>query len=411
MKFFSNLLFLLLLLLLNDAKSAQNQLSSLNDFSNLLFMNELTPDNVGDYTGGNFGETISVSGNRVLVGSKNGQSQSSVFLFEYIGDHWLQVHEFNHYGTAVSIDADRVVIGSGFNDGAVFVYEKTNGVWTFTQSLIPSDVSPTHSDQLGYQVKVLGDRILVSSLYGSGMGPNSGAVYVFDFNGVNWVETQKIFASDGLNEDQYGWSLDFNENWAFVGAYSYGENRNDGNGDNSGAVYVYKNDNGSWSEVAVLTASDGEEYERFGTSVSVSEDWLMVGAGGIYWTSITGYVYAFKYNSELGSWEEVQKIIASDGQPSDSFGKSVSIKKNDLLIGAQGGFFSDVTGYAYQFKLNSDTEIWEEAQKIVPKGDSEHRYFGNNVALSDQFSVISSFAGDDVVEVYRSDGIYKNTFE
>eukprot|EP01084_Bolivina_argentea_P183082 315983_1 len=103
-----------------------------------------------------------------------------------------------------------------------------------------------------------------------------------------------------------------------------------------GSAYIYEKDNnGSWNEVSKLIASDGAADDYFGASVSIALPFALIGASlddnsnGI--RAGSAYIYEKDNN---GSWNEVSKLIASDGAADDYFGASVSIALPFALIGA-----------------------------------------------------------------------------
>ena len=69
-------------------------------------------------------------------------------------------------------------------------------------------------------------------------GTDSGAAYVFVRNEGgpnNWGEVTKLLASDGLPDDNFGWSMGFDGETAIIGAW-----RDDDNGTDSGSAYVFE---------------------------------------------------------------------------------------------------------------------------------------------------------------------------
>ena len=103
-------------------------------------------------------------------------------------------------------------------------------------------------------------------------GGNSGSAYVFERDGFgNWSEVQKLTASDGAVNDRFGGSVSISGDYAMIGAY--------GDDDSAGSAYIFdRNGAGVWSEVGKLTASDRAEFDRFGGSVLISGNTLLVGA-------------------------------------------------------------------------------------------------------------------------------------
>jgi len=138
----------------------------------------------------------------------------------------------------------------------------------------------------------------------------------------------KLTASDGAAEDYFGAGVSISGNYAIVGAPL-----DDDKGSYSGAVYIFEQNAGTWAEVAKLTASDGDADDRFGLGVSISGKYAIVGSildddNGID----SGSAYVFERNA--GTWTEVAKLTAIDGIDGDHFGYGVSISGNYAMIGA-----------------------------------------------------------------------------
>ena len=136
---------------------------------------------------------------------------------------------------------------------------------------------------------------------------DTGSVYVYDLDGTNEV---KITASDGAQSDRFGDSVSVANNKILVGAYRYLSR--------TGAAYVYDLD--GTNEVKI-TASDGASGDQFGWEVAIGNDKIIVGSNydddnG----SNSGSVYVY----DLDGTNEV-KITASDGATNDWFGTSVAV--------------------------------------------------------------------------------------
>ncbi|MBA7679911.1 hypothetical protein ES703_88217 [subsurface metagenome] len=156
-------------------------------------------------------------------------------------------------------------------------------------------------------------------------GSNSGSAYIFKRDGTSWSEQAKLTASDGAAYDRFGSSVSVSGDYAIVGALL-----DDDNGTSSGSAYIFRRYGTSWSEQAKLTASDGAASDRFGSSVSVSGDYTIAGAYGD--DSSSGSAYIFERSGT--SWSEQAKLLASDGAASDYFGWSVSISGVYAIVGA-----------------------------------------------------------------------------
>jgi hypothetical protein len=160
-------------------------------------------------------------------------------------------------------------------------------------------------------------------------GGDCGSTYVFRFIGTSWVEEQKLTASDAARGDAFGSSVAVTGDMAVVGA-----NRDDCTaGDHCGAAYVFRFNGVDWIEEQKLTASDAGARDYFG-NVSVSGDTAVVGAQGADCAAgdWCGAAYVFRFNGT--SWIENQKLTAPNTTGRELFGFSVSAKGNTAVVGA-----------------------------------------------------------------------------
>ena len=96
-----------------------------------------------------------------------------------------------------------------------------------------------------------------------------------------------------------------------------------------------------WLEIDKLLASDGAYEDHFGRSVSISGDYAIVGASlDDDYGSWTGSAYIFKWDGtswiQQANWIQQAKLLASDGAAGDYFGSSVSISGDYAHVGAYG---------------------------------------------------------------------------
>jgi ribonuclease BN (tRNA processing enzyme) len=123
------------------------------------------------------------------------------------------------------------------------------------------------ADQFGKSVAVSGDTAVVGAFFDDDNGTDSGSAYVFRYDGSDWAEEAKVTASDGVADDDFGFSVAISGDTAVVGAP-----QDDDNGSSSGSAYVFRYDGSDWAEETKLTASDGVADDRFGNSIAVSGD-------------------------------------------------------------------------------------------------------------------------------------------
>jgi hypothetical protein len=206
----------------------------------------------------------------------------------------------------------------------------------------------------------------------------------------------KLTASDAADGDKFGNSVAISGDTVVVGAYW-----EQGAGVQRGAAYIFEQNHGgpdAWGEVTKLTASDAENYDDFGSSVSISGDTVVVGARGKGAAGTDhGAVYVFERNhGGADKWGQVTKLTASDAEDQDWFGISVSISGDTVVVGASGedGAGTD-RGAAYVFERNQDgADAWGQVTKLVTSDAEDSEYFGDTVAISGDTVVVGA-SGED----------------
>ena len=203
------------------------------------------------------------------------------------------------------------------------------------QKLLASDGAA--SDYFGWSVAISpdGSTVVVGAYQDDDKGINSGSAYILkkQANG-SYLQTQKLLASDGAASDYFGCSVAVSVDGSTV---VIGAPYDDDKGSNSGSAYIFtKQVNGSYLETHKLVPGDGAAGDRFGYSVAVSGDGSTVVIGAYEDDdkgSASGSAYIFTKQVN-GSYLETQKLVAADGASEDRFGTSVAISKNSVLIGA-----------------------------------------------------------------------------
>ena len=313
----------------------------------------------------------------------------------------------DQFGISVSIDRDRILVGAysddqlGANAGAAYVFRYDNG-WAEEEKLVAS--SGDESDLFGYSTHIYGNFAIVGAPYEdhSDQKEDAGAAYIFHFDGTTWGEQQRLTASDSAEDDQYGWSVSIADSIAAVGT-TWDDNY-------TGGVYIYRHDGSSWIEEAKLTASDAAEGQRFGGSIDISENRIIVGARfDTELGSNAGAAYIFEYDGS--TWTEDTKITASDGTFQDVFGNDVAISDDLAIVGASSrtGAIGIQAGAAYIFRRNAGQ--WSEEAMLLADDASPASSFGNSVAIEGNRAVIAAYNEDEVatnggaIYVFNHDGV------
>ncbi len=276
------------------------------------------------------------------------------------------------FGYSVAIDADTAIVGA-WNDnggnGAAYVFVRTGTSWSRQQELTASDGAS--GDLFGYSVAVSGNTALVGAV---GHASNQGYVYAFTRNGSVWTQQQEFTSGDGSAEDCFGCAVALRGGSAIVGA--------PGKFSGTGAGYAYVNQGGTWQvQQEFLGQAAGE---AFGFSVALSPD-ATTGVVGAYGAnSQAGHAYVLTTNGS--TWSQQAVLAASDGAANDRFGYSVAADANTALVGAysHGG-----TGAAYVFTRSAG--VWSQQPTLLPGNGAANDFFGYSVALAGSTAVVGAY--------------------
>ena len=299
----------------------------------------------GDRSGINI--CLSSDGNVLAIGAMENDGHSSrtghVRVYKNTNGIWTQVGSDidgeaggDQSGTSVSLSSDGSIIAigawlndrNGINSGHVRVYKNTNGIWTQVGSDIDGEAGYDYS---GWTVSLSNDgRIVAIGGWGNdGNGTYAGHVRVYKNTNGTWTQVGSDI--DGETAGDYsGWSVSLSGdgNTLGIGAYLAGDSA-------QGQVRVYKNTNGTWSQIG-LDIDGIKHLDRLGNSVSLSSDGKTIAIGAYYshrGDTQSGYVKVYK--NVNGSWSQVGSEIAGEGAY-DQFGRSVSLSSDGNILAIGG---------------------------------------------------------------------------
>lgn len=299
------------------------------------------------------------------------------------------------FGYSVAVDGNTMVVGAngfdttpttGINIGKAYVFVRNNGTWTQQAELQANDGAA--GDEFGYSVSISGDTIIVGSLRGNAPALNSGAAYVFVRSGTTWTQQQKLTASDGAADDEFGNAVTISGDTIAVGAHSADQPNGGGH---AGAVYIFNRSGTVWTQAQKLIPTGTVLFGDFlGESVAISGDTLVAGASGDDEpASDAGTVYV--YTRSGGTWTGQQKLTRIDGTTGDALGSSLAIDGNTIVASALGDtpiVSQPNRGSVFVF-VNSGAG-WNQQQQLTASDAAASDYFGWSVAVQNDTIIIGA---------------------
>ena len=342
-----------------------------------------------------FGHPVCLDCNTVIVGAvydeEAGENAGSAYVFIREKTGWVEqdkllasdAAENSLFGSSVSVNGDYAIIGApwhkvqgtGDKAGAAYIFERINSLWIEKPPL--SHVAIGAGDQFGSAVTIFGGYAAVGAPMDDDDEQNSGSVFVYARDGSVWQEQDILRASNANQNDQFGSSLGMHGDRLIAGAPNHNPR---------GAAYIFSRNGSDWVEQAILLSPEGETAHKFGVSVSIWEDYAIVGAShNMGPGNCCGAAYVYHY--ENGQWE-YQATLQAGGDPSfkDGFGQSVSLHENLIAVGANKQPDEPVNhGMAYIFKHQGDQ--WKLETELFPADTEVMSQFGSSISV-DQNRVI-----------------------
>lgn len=294
------------------------------------------------------------------------------------------------FGYSVAVSGDYAIVGArkkNGDTGAAYIYVRKGASWVEQQKITASDA--TTGDMFGTAVGISGNYAIVGA---SGKNTTEGAAYIFGRSGTTWTELAKL--DRPASSKYFGNSVAISGDTVIVGNYQVKE------------AYAFARSGATWPLQQKLVPKDGTEISSFGEAVAISGDTVIIGAGHYCNTGTTSKAAAYFFTRTGTVWTEQQKIADPDPTNNDGFGSAVSLSGDWAIIGS-GGYdkAKENTGTAYIYERSGSA--WTLRQQLKNPDDAEGDLFGNNVALSGKHAVIcSTYSGSYTGAVFfytRSD--------
>ena len=289
------------------------------------------------------------------------------------------------FGLSVAVDGDVAVVSARMDAPAGSAYVFEKQPDGSWAQVSKLVPGSEQSGIFGTAVAVDGDTAVV----GDNGGTGSAYVFLKQPDG-SWAQVSRLVPADAATGGgrAFGFAVAVDGDTIVIGAWSDSQA-----GNRAGAAYVFeKQPDGSWTQVTKLVGADSADQDSFGHTVAVSGDTIMIGSVYDDFGTIIDQGSVYQFLKQLdGSWVQVSKLVAADAAAGAKFGCFVAMDGETAVIGAFGDANAGSnTGAAYVFLRQPDGS-WTQVSKLVAADAAQGTLFGYSVAVDGDTAVISAY--------------------
>ena len=350
-----------------------------------------------------FGNAVAISGDSNYIAAAD-KVAGSVQVFRRIGQYMTNYSQISNTADSLSMseNGSYIAVGnSAFSSsrGVVYIY---NLLGTLLSTIVPGDI--VTGDRFGVSISISsnGDTLAIGAT-GANLigGDNDGAVYVYTRSGSTWTQQAKIRSGSAAQNSYFGKSVSLSGdgNTLVIGStVDSGQS-----GLLSGAVYVYTRSGSTWTQQAKIFDSAGVANDRFGDSVSISNDGntIAVTSPQVYIGEATdggspNRGAAYIHTRSGSTWTQQAKLPGSKQKRNPSTSKVYLSKDGNTLLFAFTGSFvlgpQAISGGGIAFVYSRAGNVFSEIRYINDPGGESFSGFGTDIAISfdGQFLIIGA---------------------
>lgn len=333
-----------------------------------------------------FGFDVSLFGDHALVASRLTNEVYLYFKNQGGTNNWGEVKLFNGpggFGGDIHLNGNHILVRA---PGTVFIYEKNQGGdnnWGLIKQIFPSNPL---DEGFGYSLDMSGDNLIVG--IPSTPTNTTGQAYIFNKNEGgqnNWGEVKRIIPSNGGSRYLFGRGTSISGDYALIGSNK--------------SAYIYSRNEGgtnNWGELKRLPVDVTFSIYNFGFKGDINGEHAVVS------NPLTNVIYLYHKNQGGDdNWGYVNSFQANDFSKSDRFGESISMSSNTILVGA---IFNDLhgrdSGSAYIFQdycqnklsIPDPDNTFHQAEQTINSGgkifsDSNVSFGAATICLDNGFEV------------------------
>lgn len=282
-------------------------------------------------------------------------------------------YNYPNNGTAAALSGDWLAVRGGYlHHRAVLLFRRQpDGGWALHQNLLGE--GSTRIDDFGIHVALDGDTLVVGASGSSRLWLQEGSVFVFERGADDqWTQRQRIFAPTPEPQARFGRSVALQGDRLVVGVPGAS-----GPFYQNGAVMVFGRDaQGLWQPEARFVGSGVATQDGFGTMVALDGDTLVANGGYTADPPERNAAYVFVRGAD-GGWREQARLIKPDGQGTVTLGLALGLQGDSLLVSAE--FDRSTTGAVLHWQRDAEG-TWALTETLRVPGMAENSRFGNAIA-------------------------------
>jgi len=377
---------------------------------------------------GSFGNALLFEGDELIVGEPNNSFRpGTVYLYRNQGGSWVETGQLtapdaersDGFGALLASNGGTLFVAS--RDGRIDAFERAGAGWTHASTLDTGELQTLDPScnyngfcgvDFGISMAAAGDWLLVGQAgvqteqsrlalrVRSGEDvppPPPGMVYAYRRGADgSWSEAQRFEAPASANGDAFGAAIAMRGDRALVGAPFADGGVDAGAAESAGRVFEYRLRDGIWEASGEL-AVQVEAQATFGTSITLSDDRVLVGAPG----AGLGAGAAFMYRRAGSGWSAPTRIDTPEPEDGDVFGNAVAFAGSDIWIGAPVARGIE-TGMTFIYSTLGARILRFSEQETNTEDSFGHRMASNGDVVAVTASGLDHQAGG--VFVYERDG-------
>jgi hypothetical protein len=358
------------------------------------------------------GDSVAIDGDTMVLGSpgddvstRANQGSATIYVRDPAGVWSFQQQLFGDataaefFGRDVAVSGDTIVVGAdgaATSTGAAYIFTRSGSTWSRQQRITASDGA--QDDQFGKSVAISRDTIIVGALLDdTAAGVDAGSAYVFNRSGTTWTQNgNRLFASDAAAVDRFGTDVAIDGATVVVGA----PGDDTAGGDSAGSAYVFILSAGPTVQQGHLFATDGATSDSFAARVDVDTDTVVVGARFADRGSMAnaGAAYVFVRSSDV--WAQQTKLLGDDTTVSSELGAAVSIDDDVVVVGAPTATFNGLNGAGVGYTFTRSGAVWTQRSRLVASDASASSAFGISVDVSGSTAAIGAPTANNSGEAF-----------